>query len=369
MEKLIAKIIVKLTWLITFPIPVNKKKIIFISYFDDELTGNFKLISEELKSRNQEVKLVFFIRKFNNSLLEKLYSVLNFAMQTFQINTSAVVILDGNNFPVCNISKKKETTVIQMWHACGGIKKFGYDINRRFEIKNYDYVYVAGKEFKRTFSSAFHVDQDRILSIGVAKTDILYNKENMEHYRQQLYERYPQLKNKKVILYAPTFRGDGAFEVQYVNLNLAYLHENLGDEYILLCKMHPFLDKVTLSDEKSDYVINVNNVDLYQLFSVTDLLISDYSAIIFDFSILEKPVLLYTPDLNNYKKERGFYYNYEEFAPGPICYNEEEIVDVINKESYNLDKVKEMKYKYFDYHDGKSTQRIVEKILEILSRK
>lgn len=362
MEKLIAKIIVKLAWMITFLIPINRNKITFISYFDDQLTGNFKLISEEIKSKNKEVKLVFFIRKFNNSLLEKLYSVMSFAIQTFQINTSAVVILDGNNFPICNITKKKDTKVIQIWHACGGIKKFGYDINRRFEIKNYDYVYVAGKEFKKTFSSAFRMDQDRILSTGVAKTDILYNQEDMNCYKRQMYKVYPQIKGKKVILYAPTFRGDGAFDIQYVNLNMEYLHKNLGDEYIVLYKMHPFLEKITLANEKNDYIVNVNHEDLYQLFSVTDVLISDYSAIIFDFSILEKPIVLYTPDLDNYQKERGFYYNYAEFAPGPICYNEAQIIEIIKNQNYTMDKVKELKYKYFDYHDGKSTQRIVEQI-------
>lgn len=367
MEKLVASIIVKLIWIITFPLPVNKKKITFISYFDKKLTGNFQLISEELKKRDRDYKLVFLIRKFNNSLKEKLYYLINFMIQTYHINTSSIVLLDGNNFPLSNIVKKKETTVIQLWHACGGIKKFGYDVNRRFKIKNYDYIYVAGNEFKNPFSRAFKMSQDKILNLGVAKTDLLFDEDKLEKYRQMMFKNYPQLINRNAVLYAPTFRGDGAFDIQYVNLNLEYLHKRLGEDFILLYKLHPFLEGISLGEESRDFIINANNIDIYKLFSVADILISDYSAIIFDFSILEKPIILYTPDLKKYEEERGFYYDYTNFAPGPICFNEEEIIEVIRTQNYKLDKVKEMKYKYFDNHDGKSTQRIVDHIEKMLS--
>lgn len=367
MEKLIALIIVKLTWAFTYFIPVNKNKITFISYFDNELTGSFKLISQELKRRNNDYKLVFIIKKFNNALIQKFYYLINFARQTYYINTSAIVILDGNNFPACNIKKKKNTTIIQMWHACGGIKKFGYDVNRRFDIKNYDYIYVAGDEFKKTFSSAFKMEQSSILSMGVSKTDLLYNKEVMEEYKEELNNKYPQLKDKKVILYAPTFRGDGAFDIQYVDLDLEYIQRCLGDDYVILYKMHPFLEKISLENKCNECIINVNNVDIYKLFSVADILISDYSAIIFDFSILEKPIILYTPDLEKYEKERGFYYDYCEFAPGPICFDEKDLINVISEKGFDIDKSKDMKYKFFDFHDGKSTIRIVNHIESIVN--
>lgn len=362
MEKLIATIVVKITWLATFFVPINKNKITFISYFDHKLTGSFKLISDELLMRNKDYKLIYFIRKFNNSWIGKLLFLVDFSKQTYHINTSSVVLLDGNNFPVCQVKKKKQTTVIQLWHACGGIKKFGCDIDRRFEIKNYDYIYVAGKEFKKTFSSAFNVSKNQIISLGVAKTDILYSNDKMNKYKKDILKRFPQLKGKKVILYAPTFRGDGAFDIQYVNLDLEKLSDNLGKDYIILYKLHPFLDDINLKGQQDNNIINANKIDIYRLFSVTDVLISDYSAVIFDFSILEKPIVLYTPDLEKYERERGFYYDYRNFAPGPICYNEDEIIDVIKNEKYTLDKVRDMKYTYFDYHDGKSTDRIVDHI-------
>jgi len=366
MEKFIAYIVVKLAWFFTWPMPVKKNKILFISYFESKLTGNFKLISKELEKSDKDYEMVFMIRKFKNTLWSKFKYLFSFAVQTYHINTSAVVLLDGNNFPVSNIKKKDETKVIQIWHACGGIKKFGCDTSRRFPIKNYGYVYVAGEAFKESFSSAFDISKERIISLGVAKTDILYDKDKMEGYKKEMYRRYPVLEGKKVVLYAPTFRGDGAFELKYVNLDMAYLSRKLGEEYAIIYKMHPFLEKINLDKNGSDNIINANKVDIYKLFSVTDVLISDYSAIIFDYSILEKPIILYAPDLEEYERDRGFYYDYKELAPGPICRKEKEIINTILTERYDLQKVRNMKHKFFDYHDGKSANRVAKHIEELM---
>jgi CDP-ribitol ribitolphosphotransferase len=368
MEKFIALIMVKIAWFFTWPLPVKKNKILFISYFESKLTGNFKLISKELKKSDVDYEMVFMIRKFKNTLWAKFKYLFNFAVQTYHINTSAVVLLDGNNFPVSNIKKKEETKVIQIWHACGGIKKFGCDINRRFPIKNYDYVYVAGEAFIESFSTAFDISKDKIIPLGVAKTDILYDKDKMEGYKNEMYRRYPVLKGKKVILYAPTFRGDGAFELKYVNLDMAYLSRKLGEEYAIIYKMHPFLERIALDKNTSENIINANKVDIYKLFSVADVLISDYSAIIFDYSILEKPMLLYVPDLEEYERDRGFYYDYSQLAPGPVCRSEKEIINTILTGSYDLEKVRGMKHKFFDHHDGKSAKRVAEHIEKLVSQ-
>src|SRR5690554_3964207 len=118
MEKLIALMVVKLTWALTYFLPVRKRKVTFISYFDHKLAGDFLQVYQKLKEE-EDYQLVLLIKKFSNSLLDKLAYLFHFALQTYHINTSAVVLLDGNNFPVCNIRKKEATKVIQIWHACG----------------------------------------------------------------------------------------------------------------------------------------------------------------------------------------------------------------------------------------------------------
>ncbi|HCX63922.1 MAG TPA: CDP-glycerol--glycerophosphate glycerophosphotransferase [Eubacteriaceae bacterium] len=363
MEKWIALAVVKTVWFFTYLLPVRKQKITFISYFETKLAGSFKQIKKELEQADESLEMVFLIRKFQNTLSEKAKALLDFVGQTYHINTSSVVVLDGNNFPVCNMRKKKKTTVVQIWHASGGIKKFGNDIEReRYKIRNYDYVYAAGEVFRESYASAFNVPKNKVMPLGIAKTDLLYKPSYLQSRRREMEEAYPVLKGKHVVLYAPTFRGDGAFDLSYVDLDVEALQKQLGEDTVVIYKMHPFLNQVGLHN-RSHQVINGNDIGLYRLFSVADVLISDYSAIIFDFSILEKPIVLYTPDLEKYERERGFYFDYKTLAPGPICKTEEEIVQAIDGKTYDTDKVKAMKHRFFDHHDGKSAKRIAEHIL------
>jgi CDP-glycerol glycerophosphotransferase (TagB/SpsB family) len=363
LEKIIAKLLVNIVWLFTFLIPVNNKKVTFISCYSNQLKGDFKLVSKELEKRG-DYKQVFMLRRFRGSLKEKFICLLSYIPQTYHLNTSKVVIIDSNNFPISNCRKKSKTKVIQLWHACGAIKKFGYDVNRKYEIRNYDYIFAAGKDCKDIFSRAFKMDEDKILPTGVAQTDFLFNEEKLSSLRNGMLKNYPQIKGKRVVLYAPTFRGDGAVNTEYVNIDLERIQEKLGEEYVVMYKLHPSLINTSLCNNEK--VINVNNRDLYRVFSVADILITDYSSIVFDFSILEKPMIFYTPDLKEYKEERGFYYDYESFVPGPVCFNEEAVVEAIKNNNFNMDKVKKLKEGFFDYKDGESTSRIVDHIEDII---
>ncbi len=121
-------------------------------------------------------------------------------------------------------------------------------------------------------------------------------------------------------------------------------------------------DRVIVNDES---IIDGNSESIKRLFSIADYLISDYSSVIFDFSIMKKPMIFFVPDLEQYKKERGIYMDYEETMPGPICKTEEEIVQAILSEISYSDKIEEFKNKYFKYQDGKSTERVVELIVNL----
>jgi CDP-glycerol glycerophosphotransferase (TagB/SpsB family) len=363
-EKIVAKLLVKIVWFFTFLLPVNDRKVTFISCYSNKLKGDFKLVSKELEKRG-DYKQVFLLRRFRGSLKEKFIYLLNYIPQTYHLNTSKVVIIDSNNFPISNCRKKSKTTVIQLWHACGAIKKFGYDVSRKYEIRNYDYIFAAGKECKSIFSRAFNMEEDKILTTGVAQTDFLFDKVKLNRLRNGILKDFPQIKGKKVVLYAPTFRGDGAVNTEYVDIDLEKIQKKLGEEYVIMYKLHPSLIGTSLCNNEK--VINVNSRDLYRVFSVTDILITDYSSIVFDFSILEKPMVFYTPDLEEYKKERGFYYDYEGFVPGPVCMNEEAVIEAIKNNNFNMDKVRKLREEFFEYKDGESTIRIVDHIEGILA--
>ncbi|WP_196001936.1 CDP-glycerol glycerophosphotransferase family protein [Clostridium sp. 1001271B_151109_B4] len=362
MKRIIVYIILAFINKMLFWCKIKENKITFISYKSNKLEKDFKLISKKLEKENK-YNLVYILIKYENNFGGNIAYLFNCIKQIYHINTSKVVILDYNNFVVSHF-KKKEVKVIQVWHASGAIKKFGNDIEREYPIKNYDYVISTSSFWKGIYSTAFNVSKDNVLPLGIPRTDSLFNKKRLEKYKKSILEKYPEIKNKKVVLYAPTFRGDPIKNVEYQEINLKYIKDKLGEDYILIYKLHPWLEKVSIVDE--DGIINGNKEGIRKLFSVTDYLICDYSAIIFDFSILGKPMIFYTPDLEKYKKDRGIYEDYEKIMPGPICMNEYEIVNEIKKnKNYNYE-IKKFKDKYFEHQDGKSTERVAEFIKELL---
>ncbi len=147
---------------------------------------------------------------------------------------------------------------------------------------------------------------------------------------------------------------------------MKYIKNKLGDDYIIIYKLHPWLEEVNMYDENDDGIINGNKESIKKLFAVTDYLICDYSAVIFDFSILEKPMIFFVPDLEEYKNDRGMYEEYEKFIPGPICKTEDDVLNVIENYCFNIDELKEFKNKYFDFKDGKSTERVVDFIKNLI---
>ena len=344
--------------------PVKANKIFYISYFGDEPRGDIRFISEKLKQKG-EYQQVFLLKKIENTLWGKFSYFLSLILQVYHFHTSRLVVITGNNYVVSTCPKKPKTKVIQLWHAVGAIKKFGYDFSRKFEIANYDYVIVASPEVVPIYASAFRLPAAQILPLGVAKTDWLFSPEKLAKDRILLEQLYPVIKGRKVILYAPTFRGENVFNIDYVDVDLERLSKALGDQYVILYKLHPLHTAKNLGTGEN--IINVSSRDLYEVFAVADILISDYSSLIFDFSILEKPMVFFVPDLKQYEQERGLYYNFMEFAPGPVCFTEDEVVKAIKEEKFNLDKVLEIKKRFFAYHDGRSTERIVAFLLTLLN--
>lgn len=366
LELVIAKTLVVILNIITFCLKSKENKITYISYRSNDITTEIKLISDEVNKINSDVKEVFLMLKYKNTLLDKFKYVIEIIKQVYHIKTSKVVIIDGNNFVVSNINKK-ETTVIQIWHSCGAIKKFGQDFERKYAIKNYDYVITCSSSSTESMISAFGVDEEQVIPLGYSITDLLFNEEVLEEYKLRMYKKYPNFYGKKIVLYAPTFRGDAVYEKKVLPIDLSKIADGLGEEYVLLYKFHPIISNTQVYS-KSNNLYNVSDESLYELFSITDILVSDFSAIIYDFSILEKPIVLYTPDLDEYKKNRGLYVDYEKFAPGKITYSEDELIDVIKGEELEVEKVKNLKQIFFDFIDGKSSYRIASFIVSLLNK-
>lgn len=364
MTNLMLRIILGLVYCMVYFFKVQEDKISFISYKANKVEGNFRLISEEL-DKKKKYKLVYVLINYENNIKGKFKYLLNCIVQVYHINTSKVVILDYNNYVVSNF-KKKKVTVFQIWHGSGAIKKFGNDIKRRYRIKNYDYVLSTSDEWKEPYSSAFGIDENKIIPLGIPKTDSLFSKDTVKKYKSYILEKYPQASGKKIVLYAPTFRGDHLENTKYLKVDLKKISDELGDEYIVIYKLHPLLKDVVLCNNSK--AINANNESIIKLLASADYLITDYSSILFDYTILKRPIILFSPDLNEYQKDVGMYIDYSNIIPSPICNTESEVIDVIKDDRFRLDDIEVFSKKFFKYRDGKSKKRIADFIEQIMEQ-
>ncbi|AZV62120.1 CDP-glycerol glycerophosphotransferase family protein [Peribacillus frigoritolerans] len=361
-------------------IPVDRNLILFESGIGKQFSDSPKYIYEELVKRDNKYKKVWVyngnlpIKGKNTKLIKRL------SPEYYYYLAKAGYWINNQNFPTY-LSKRKETTYIQTWHGTP-LKKMLFDIDNiqgRDEgylnrvhgaTRTWDYLISPSPYASKAFRSAFKYEGE-ILETGYPRNDLFY-KEDASMVADSVMEKLKIPKGKKVILYAPTFRDNQTsknnkfiFELKF---DLERMKEELGDEYILLLRMHVVIsNNLSIPSEFEDFVINVSNYsDIQELYLISDILITDYSSVMFDFANTARPILYYTYDLEDYRDNiRGFYMDFEKEAPGPFLKTTEEIIDTITnmdeinmqyKERYGL-----FREKYCGIEDGKATQRIVDK--------
>ena len=198
---------------------------------------------------------------------------------------------------------------------------------------------------------------------GISRSDIFYDEDAKKAAQEKLLSVVPQAKGKKVILYAPTFRGRVARAKTPNALDIAAFGDALGKDYILLFKLHPFVKKRTAIPEGyENFAFDLtDDMSIEELLFVADICISDYSSLVFEYSLFEKPMIFFAFDLDNYYDWRGFYYDYKDFVPGPIHTTTEEMIDYIRHvdERFDKNRVQEFRQKFMSACDGHATERIM----------
>lgn len=276
------------------------------------------------------------------------------------------VIICDNFLPAASCRKRHETKVIQLWHACGCYKKFGYDteddIPRNYHganvYRNTDLVTVSGEAAVKPFSSAMRLPESCIRATGVSRTDLYFMDSWKKACTERFYRKYPEATGKKLVLWAPTFRGNAGLP-EVIPLNLAALQKELGEEYYVLASMHPHMVKDIDKNERNsirDEERYIACLPTEQLYPVTEVLIADYSSLIYEYLLSGKPVVLYVPDLSEYRAARGFYMDISEI-PGEIVEEEDSLADAVRRAAPFPEREHFLRT-YMGACDGLSTQRI-----------
>ncbi|MBR3147417.1 MAG: CDP-glycerol glycerophosphotransferase family protein [Eubacterium sp.] len=296
----------------------------------------------------------------------------------------AVLISTANDF-LSFIDVRPETKIIQLWHGVGMFKKVGYStlsskgfgLNKEYrdvfdQYKNYSYVTIASEEQAWMFEDAMHISRDSgvLAPVGISRTDLFFDEKYKKEARRQMEELCPAVKGRKIILYAPTFRGTVNAPTAPDKLDIDAFGEALSDEYVLFIKHHSVCENVRkeIPEKWRDsfcYDMNARpDLSIEKLLILADVCITDYSSIAFEYSILERPMLFFAYDLDDYLDERGMYLDYDEVTPGPVCRTNQEMISCIRSlpEGFDREEVSAFRKKYVGMCDGHATERTIELI-------
>lgn len=363
LNKLILNIALKIVDILTFWVKKDKKRITFVSLTQSHLASDFKLIDDLLKKENK-YHIHYNLIEFEKNLLGDFKYFLNCLKQLVEYKKSALIIINDNNYVISHC-KPQGTKVLQVWHACGAIKKFGNEIKRQYPIRNYDAIICNAKAWKPVYAKSFGVCEEQVHVTGMPRIDLLLDDSLQKKNKEEFYKKYPMCVGKKLCLYAPTFRGNIIDGFKIKSFDFERVESMLSDEYLFLYKFHPLLGDVKVNSSKA---INVNEEDLYTLFTVSDCLISDYSSILFDYSLLNKKMIAYVDDIDEYDKTIGLNVDLRKDFCGPICKDEEELANAIKSENKDQ-RIKSFQKKYMYYTDGKNTTRVIKLIEKLMNDK
>ncbi len=362
----------KLSYIIFSLLPVNNIKISIGSDSRNDLTGNLYFIYEEIYKQKLDVNIKLLL----SERIDNKKSVFQLVKTAYHFATSKIILIDDFYPLIYPLNIRKKTELIQAWHAAGAFKTFGFSrlgrpggpsLHSR-NHRNYTQALVSSEGVRSHYAEGFGITVDKVIPTGVPRSDVFFDEAYKKYVIKTLYEKYPMLKEKKVILFAPTFRGNGQGSAHYPfeSLELRKLYENLKDEYVFIFKIHPFVkNEFSIPYDMSDFYFDLSEFrEINDLLLVTDILITDYSSVCFEFGILNKPMLFFGFDVEQYIKERDFYYDYFDFIPGPLVKTTDEIIEKIKNEDFELEKIEPFINYFFGDTLGQASQNVVNDVIK-----
>ncbi|TWT03573.1 CDP-glycerol glycerophosphotransferase family protein [Planomicrobium sp. CPCC 101079] len=351
--------------------PIQKTKVIFASDSRVDLSGNFFFVYEEILERDMNLDIKFL---FNERIGSK-RTIVDLVKTAYHFATAKIILLDDFYPMIYPLKIRKKADLIQIWHAAGAFKTFGFSRLGRpggpsplsKNHRNYTKAAVSSEGIRGNYAEGFGISEDKVYATGLPRADIFFDEEYKEYVKTSLHAKYPFMREKKVILFAPTFRGNGQASAHYPyeHLDMEELYNALGEEYVFVMKIHPFVkNKITIPYEYSEFFVDLSEYrEINDLLLVTDILITDYSSVCFEFALLNKPMLFFAFDVEEYIASRDFYYDYFSFIPGPLLRTTKEIISTIKNEQFQLEKIPPFVKYFFNDTLGKASKNVVDQLI------
>ncbi len=379
MIKTIGYYLFAIVYFLCKPFPIKHKKVLCIMTHDDGEGSNVR-IATKLLMNEAEGYTFSYITKSNMRTVKSLSGIRTvfsfFICKPYELARAEIVLLDNVFLPFAYLHRKKGTKVVQLWHGTGTIKKFGQDVNlgklKQLEKRandNITHLIVNSPTMKHLYAGAFGVEEEVVYPIGLPKTDEMLRRITNSEIagknpdKEYIYDKYKIPKDKKLMLYAPTFRDNEEHNPRLVEL-LQELSKELPKEYYLGLRLHPFIANSFTQELENQRICQLSfEKDVSTLLLASDVLITDYSSIIFEYCLTKRPMIFYAYDYAEFSNfGRGFYYDYESFVPGPVAYTCKDVINIIKENDFHPYKIEDFVNSNYIYTDGNATNRLAELI-------
>lgn len=361
---------------------VDSNTIVFESFGGKNYSDSPKYIYEYMQKNYPKLNYIWvFNNPDKNVIIGNAEKVKKGSKEYYDAYSKAKFWVSNARLPLY-LNKKENQIYIQTWHGTPlkrlandmkvvrmpGTTTAKYKKNFYAETSRWDYLVSPNRYSTNIFKTAFWMDEERTWEIGYPRNDILVNRSNDQEYINQIKKDLNLPEDKKVIMYAPTWRDDEFVKKgQYLfdlKINLENLQKELGENYVILLRMHYLIANALDLNGYEDFAIDVSNYsDISELYLISDALITDYSSVMFDFGILKRPQYFFAYDIEKYDKGlRGFYMDYMNDLPGEIITDEFKLAEELknideHKEKYK-DKIEKFYEKFCSLEKGQSSKFI-----------
>lgn len=347
--------------------PMNPHKTVFYMIHNEHKCGNLKYMYDRLYETRPNDTYVFISKAELFSGKNKLKGILYFYfVLSFHLMTAGYIYLNDNFLPLAYMPIRKTAKVIQFWHGIGAFKRFGLSsekdeyVRKTVERENrkITHLFVSGKAVVPYYEEAFKVSREKIFPVGLPVLDFYFDEELKRAAKDNFYCQFENIKNKKILLYTPTFRNTMAENKALLEaFSVNELKKSLGEEWAVLIRLHPTISDSGIIKNLPEDVYDVSSYkDIKELYEVSDVLVNDYSSTVVEFALLGKTIVCFVPDFDKY--DRGFYRDYKENAPGEIVEDFDGLLNAVRMSKTDIKKIDKFLKLHYDYFDANNRRRI-----------
>jgi teichoic acid ribitol-phosphate primase len=350
-------------------LPGRPRRIVLASPRKPRLDGNLLALEDAIRRLRPGVDLVTLAEPYAYGFRGKLIYAIRMVRGMYHLRTAGLVVVDNAWLPIHVSPHPTRTVVVQVWHAAGALKRFGVDAatplrepERTFLHRHYDWVVTSGEASREPWSRALRTSLDRVTALGSPRTDLFFDAGDAAAARARILAAHPVLAGRRVITYAPTFRGRGRGKRPAGGLDAARLRASLGPRDALVLKSHPNLDRSLVDTAGYDVIVDPAE-DMNDLLLATDILITDYSSSIFEWAFVRRPLVLLLPDLGAYERDPGLYLDYRTEMIGTQVLDTDGVIGAIRNGRFDIEPYDAFVARHLGASDGRSSERWVERFV------